>query len=226
MLHNHFFSKPLLSFALLFIAGCVFPPPTPPDPPLSEDEVKALVKCQESIKKEGAKFVNFKLKKLELCVDDVLELQLQLENGHLTPEKFEMKLAAVRKKCEKNFALITKASTKLVDGVVKACDPIETVLLGPYDPLRFQAVGDLFEGPFESVEEIAGLVCSGKELAVDAMVGLEVPRFCELLSILGPDFVIIDGEACLPNIPLDPRCPPLLDVPPVSILGSLGSMLR
>lgn len=207
-------------------SGCILAPTVPPDPPLTAEQVEAVAECQEAIKKEGAKFVKKKLNKLEKCVDDVLELQLQRENGLITQEEFDAQLAKVREKCLKGFASIQKASTKLVDSIINSCEPVEDLILPSdfttqYDPLQFQTLSAFLGGPpLESVEQLAGFICVGKELVVDGAVGFEVPRLCELLGLLGPEFVSDTGEGvCLPLIPLDPRC--LEVTSPPEIVGNL-----
>lgn len=209
MLNTRFFSGLLLSLGLITITGCFsLPSPTPPDPPLSKAEVQALGKCQTAIKKEGAKFINVKLSKFEKCIDQVLELQLALENQLITQAQFDAALVKVRAKCEKNFAAIEKASTRLVDGVIKACEPIQDVLLGPNDPLQFQAFAEAMSGDlFTSVAQLAGWICVAKELTVDVAVGVQVPRLCRLLATLNPDLVgNVEEGVCIPLLPLDDRC--------------------
>src|SRR5215471_6832319 len=118
--------------------GCAIDPPDHPDPALSKDQVKGVLKCQESIKKQGLKFLKKKVKNLEQCADDVLEIQLQLESHIITQEQFNEALAGARSSCVRWFSQVTEASTKLVDEIAKACEPVEDIVLGGDDPLLFQ----------------------------------------------------------------------------------------
>lgn len=210
MMHRSTLSTLLVGAAFFTMAGCKISPPAPPTTPMTEEQVEAVADCQTAIKKEGAKFINYKLKKLEQCVDEVLELQLYLENGLITQAQFDAKLDQLRAKCTRNYNLISKASTKLVDGIIKKCEPVEDLVFGADDPLQFQTLSSEGGPSLGSLESMVGTICGVKELLVDAAVGIEVPRMCHVLETLGPEFVIVneDPDFCLPNIPLDPRCPP------------------
>lgn len=208
MVLSRYLSGLLIGIGMTTTLGCAVPPPDPPDPPLSANQVQQLLKCQHTIKQEGAEFTELKMRKLEKCADNVLELQLKLENQLITQAEFDAALVKVRKECVEGFEQITKTSTKLVDGIIAACGPIETVLLGEDDPLLFQGLADIVgPGAFTSVEELAGFICAIKEVTVDFSVSIQVPRLHHLLTILGPEFVQDTGDVeFLPVIPLDERC--------------------
>ena len=210
---KRYLSGLLLGLGTMTAIGCAVDPPPPPDPPFSQEEVKGLLACQTEIKKQGREFLNTKVKNLEECADDMLEIQLSLESQLITEDEFNAQLPAVRTKCQKKFAKVTSASTKLVDKIIAACEPVEDVLLGSDDPLLFQGLLGVVSssGEFCSVEQIAGWVCTMKELAADFAVSVEVPRLHSLLETLGPDFLDDEigspgGPIFLPNIPLDDRC--------------------
>jgi hypothetical protein len=180
--------------------GCDFGSPTPPDPRLTENQVEDVLECQETIKKEGRKFTGLKTKKFEKCLDEVLALQLESENELITEDDFEEDLEDIREECTEMFEDIEEASTDFVDEVIKACKPVEDIIFSDYDPLQFEAMG----GEFTDVEELAGVLCSAKELFVDLNVFVQVPRMVDLLNILGEDFFF--GNETFPGIPLDDRC--------------------
>jgi hypothetical protein len=201
----------LVGTVISTVIGCVVEPPPAPNPPLSRQKVQAVLTCQDTIRKEGARFLNLKLKKLEECADDVLELQMALENQLITQDQFDESLPIVRRRCIQNFSTIKTASTRLVDRIILSCGPVEQILLGESDPLLFQGLVTQMGGDgFTSVEQLAALICGGKELIVDMAAAFEMPRLHQLLSILGPEFVI-DGNngnysLFLPVLPLDARC--------------------
>jgi hypothetical protein len=119
-MHRSIGAKSLLA-SILFVGfagstGCGFPIFPPPEPPgLDKKQVKAVANCQDEINDAGRKFVSVKLEKLELCVQDVLTLQLAYENELITEEEYDKKLDKIRDKCDERFAKITKASTKFVN---------------------------------------------------------------------------------------------------------------
>lgn len=198
----------------LLLSGClVFPAPTPPVP-LTKAEVGALAKCQKAVKKAQLGFIKTKLAALESCVDGVLNVRLPFENGLTTMAEFDAGLVKMRGKCTKSYGKITAASTKLVDAIVKACTPVETFVLGPYDALRFQSAQDAGGNPPASLAALAGALCTATEELADAQLWNAAPRLIELLSYLGPEYVVFfDATSALPNVPLDPRCLPLSDAP-------------
>ncbi len=215
-MQRHTLSTLLVGAAFFTMAGCKISPPAAPTTLMTEEQVAAVADCQTAIKKEGAKFINFKLKKLEQCVDEVLELQLRLENQLISQAQFDAELAKARAKCARNYNQITKASTKLADGIIKKCGPVEDLVFGADDPLQFQTLSSEGGLPLASLEEMVGSICGIKELLVDIAVGIEVPRMCYVLETLGPEFLIVDDDPdfCVPNIPLDPRCESFIAPPP------------
>lgn len=210
---------PVVAFVLVaFLAACEkFPPPTPPVTPLTKQQVSTVAKCQTAIKKSQLAFIKTKLAALESCVDGVLNLRLQFENGLTAQGAFDTGIVKMRGKCQKNYDKISGASTKLVDAIVKACTPAEEFVFGSYDALRFQSQSttDPF-GAIASVVDLAGHQCSLTEELVDTQLWLAAPRLIELLGYLGPEFVLVTDVNTgrgFPNVPLDARCPPLQGTP-------------
>jgi hypothetical protein len=201
--------------ASFWLAGCqAFAPPTPPVPRLTKAQVKAVEACQETIKKAGLTFVKTKVGILESCVDQVLKLQLERENELIDSAHFDAGLEKARGKCTKGYAKITAASTKYVDAVIGKCVPVEEFVTGPYDALRLVSPNGLPGTGEQSVPVLAGNLCSEIELNADSLVWFAVPRMMELLGYLGPEFVAINDAMTgngFPNIPLDPRCPPIFN---------------
>jgi len=206
------------SLAALFVTasivgfGCDFGPPPPPQTPLTQRQVEGVLECQETIKQEGQKFTAIKLAGLEKCLDGVLSVQLQFENGLIRQVEYNARLTSARRECLSLYRKIGKASTRLVGRIIHDCSDVESIILDPdYDPLQFGATGV----NYNNVTELAGAVCGAKELAVDFAVAFEVPRMANLLDILDGDTTdsvsgtfSIEGPSGteIPNIPLDERC--------------------
>lgn len=220
--------------AVLAVAGCDFGPPqvqppgnegaqsaaavSAPATTLTQAQAYGVLECQEAIKHRGAEFASFKEDELDECLDHTLELQVGFENGLIDSNQYAEELSEVRDDCAREFKEIGAASTKLVDGIVRACGPVANLILpsSGYDPLQFGAlarsqgltlIGD--------ATGLAGRICGAKELFVDALVEVQVPRMVGLLKILdngtgqfaasGPASTLLPVST-IPNIPLDSRC--------------------
>ncbi len=208
------FARLLVALPAALVAGClVFPAPTPPVP-LTKSEVGALAKCQKTLKSAQLTFIKTKLAALEACVDGVLTVRLPFENGLTTSADFDAGIAKMRAKCTKSYAKIGAASTKLVDAVLKACTPVETAVLGPYDALRFQSAYSAVGHAPTTLVDLAGTLCTLTDEFADAQLWDAAPRMMELLQYLGPEFTqFFDASSGLPNVPLDARCLPLSGIP-------------
>jgi hypothetical protein len=174
---------------------------------LTRQDVNALLECQTTIQKEGQKFLGNKLKALETCGVAITEILIEEEQGLLAGPGLERAALAAVKKCEARFAEVLPASTKFIDRVVEACEPVEPLIFAPGvppdgDPLAFQALIAFIEdllgatpGEFgiDTVVELAGALCVAKELVADITAVLEVPRLVEVFPLLA-------------EIPLDERC--------------------
>jgi hypothetical protein len=197
----------LLVVVPVLCLGCDFGPPTPPVTPLTESQLKGVIECQETIKKDGAEFISDKLKNLEECLDDVLKLQLKSENGKISPADYTEGLSEVRSECSEKYKEIGQASTEFVNGVIRSCKPVASIILPTtgYDPLEFGYQG----AKFSDVTHLAGGLCGEKEPGVDFLVAVEVPRMGDLLDTLGDSFHTSIGgtpDEEIPTIPLDSRC--------------------
>lgn len=196
--------------AALALSGCfIFPAPIPPLP-LTKAQVGAVAKCQKAITKAQIGYAKTRVGTLGSCLDGILKLRLPFESALTTQEEFDAGIAKMRTKCTKSYAKVTAASTKLVDAIVKACTPVEDHIIGAYDGLRFLAAQDQLADPPESLEELVSVMCALTTVNSDAQLWLAIPRELELLSYLGPEFtVFFDMTSGFPNVPLDPRCPPI-----------------
>jgi hypothetical protein len=167
--------------------------PRPVSAQMTPDTVEAVVRCQDTITSEARKFAAIKGKALEQCVDLVVAVALRYEAGAITEAQAEVAAAAVERHCVQNFGQIENASTVLIDKIVEACQPVEPLVIGYDDVLRFRAGG--FGGGFtgSTLTELAGFLCAVNEVFVDASLFANVP----LIEELGFTFQ---------SIPVDPRC--------------------
>jgi len=190
-----------------------------PAPMLTERQLQGVLGCQEAIRDEGAEFTGFKAKHLNECLDETLELQLSFENGQTDSAHYNRELSEIRSDCTQQFEQIGRASTTLVNGIVGACGPVQSLILpySGYDPLQFGALTRLLGTPLVSdATALAGGICGAKDLFVDISEAVQEPRFVGLLEILdngngqfaisGPPSRLLGLTSTIPNIPLDPRC--------------------
>jgi hypothetical protein len=162
---------------------------------LTAAEVKAVLKCQDTIRKEGESLSRTVADALAACAAVKLDAHVKFENGVVDAAKFATLGAAADRKCRKRGARITAASTKFVDEVLASCEPVEDVVLGPDDPLAFV---ELFGAT--TAEELAGGVCVDSVLFALLGTFVQIPRG---LTIAG---------ATVPVPEFDPRCPVHIDI--------------
>jgi hypothetical protein len=189
-----------------------------PTGPLSAGQVLGVLECQKTIKREALKFGAFKEWELDECLDATLEAQLGFENGLSNTSAYDSQLGGIRQDCTRRFKEIGAASTRLVDGIVAACTPVQSIILpaSGYDPLEFGALANELAISGGNAVTLAGEICGDKELLVDSAETTQVPRMVQLLNILdagtgqfavtGPQVPFLDLPTTLPNIPLDSRC--------------------
>ena len=192
-------------FVLLLItsfgAGCSLPTPPEATEEMTAGELRGVLKCQRAIRIHGQSFVKTKLRSLESCASGVTTAALKEESGDSSEGALERRDRRANANCERQINKVGKASYKMVDRIVKACEPVEQVLFDPAygDPLRFNTLFESFEdGPIgassvsasaDTPEDtagaalgLAGMMCALKELAVDAMLFVEFPRFFAILD--------------------------------------------
>jgi hypothetical protein len=186
--------------------GC-FPLATenPGEPPLDAAEATGVLKCQHVIKAKTQKFVNTKLLGLQTCADRVLETLVRWENGLISEAEAEAQMADTQRKCRFILGDIKRESTRMIDGIVEACEPVSKLVLSEEggDPLGLVALG----AGGESVEEMAGVLCGIEELLVDLLMAIHVPRvndqaFAQVAGFEDTEdllFSVLDGT-------LDERC--------------------
>src|SRR5689334_8725037 len=84
----------------ILTAGCDLGPPGTPSLN-SKTEVTAVLNCQSAIRFWSSHFVAVKIASLGDCANKILALQIQLENGLITQDQFDQKVAKQRIDCAK-----------------------------------------------------------------------------------------------------------------------------
>ncbi|HEX4208858.1 MAG TPA: hypothetical protein VHY56_00580 [Candidatus Binataceae bacterium] len=226
-------SSAVICAAIFTVAACDFGPPQvqppeqesqsaaaalPPATSLTPAQVYGVLECQQTIQYQGAEFTSLKESALNECLDGTLKVQLGFENGLINSMFYNHEMSQVRSDCALQFKEIGAASTRLVNSIIGACGPVQNLILpnSGYDPLQFGALTraqgvDLIS----DATGLAGRICGAKELFVDALVDIQVPRMAGLLKILdngtgqfatsGPSSSLFPVST-IPNIPLDTRC--------------------
>jgi hypothetical protein len=185
---------------------------------MSPAQTAGIMECESAIQFQGTAFTTLSEAALNQCLDATLNLQLAFENNQIASDLYNHELSAARAGCAQQFKAIGAASTRLVNGIIGACGPVQNLILptAGYDPLQFgglaQSQGLNLVG---NATGLAGRICGAKELFVDALVDVQLPRAVGLLEVLdngtgqfaasGPSTSLITATT-IPNIPLDSRC--------------------
>jgi hypothetical protein len=231
-------SMALMCAVMLVVFGCDFGAPQVPPPSGNGDSSQALfavppvtatslnstqvgevLSCQQAIMYWGEQFTGLKEKYLDDCLYEALDTQVRFETGQITSTQYNQELSKERRDCSQWFTQIGQGSTSLVNGIVNACGPVQSLILpdSGYDALQFGALTrDQKIVLVADATGLAGRICGAKELFVDALVALQVPRMVGLLKVLdngtgqfaisGPPSTLLGLTPTLPNIPLDTRC--------------------
>jgi hypothetical protein len=158
----------------------------------SLQQVQAVTRCQDTINREGRALVRREMETVEACGVAKLTPLLKLENGLITAERFDTDDARANLTCTRLFTGVAAASKRFVDAVIRACGPVESLIMDDVsDPL-----GLVFAwGPI-TVEELAGSLCTINVIDADFLAEINAPRGTEL-AFTDPNILIAD---------LDPRC--------------------
>ena len=207
---------PLLALAASMVSGCYsLPSPTPATRPITDKQAQAVLACQRAITGNAVKFSSTAKRKLASCGHRAIALRVA-EDRHLnstTIAEFQARRTALVESCNGTFEKVGQASTKLIDAIVAACQPVEDLILTDAtrgDPLSFRAFADyeyeLSNGDvvIDTVLEIAGLICSTETNHTIEVLGYQIPRTSDASrTYLGLD--VDDFRAHLRSF-LDDRC--------------------
>jgi hypothetical protein len=202
-------------------AGCAsVPSPPPAAVPLTKQESRSALACQQAINASAKKLVVKGFTQLDRCVALAVELRLD-EDRALASTPMEEVLArreAVAARCTNAFEQVGSASTRMIDEIVAACQPVAAVVLTDSrrgDPLRLRGLAALLGAfgqahlVYDTVEEYAGLLCGVSVDAVGEMFYAKVPRTTDAVRILF-DLSMSEFGDHLQSF-IDPRCVALDD---------------
>ncbi len=217
------------TIALALLSGCYYLPPTAPDPPLTAKQAADVYKCQAALGRTSTGFAAKYTKYIQTCAGPIVKSRLEFENGAIDEPTHLADIEKARAKCDRFYGVLGKLSTKFLDGLTKACEPVADSLLGDYDALRWKLMADI-SGVSETptFEEFLFRTCGLSVLSASWDLSTTVPRYVEALSYLGPEYITVAvapgidtiGQA-LPAISLDERCPDF----PAMTSTAIGSYL-
>jgi hypothetical protein len=173
----------------VFTVGCDLGPTGTPS--LNKAQVTDVLNCQSAIKFWSSHFVAVKIASLGDCANKILALQIQLENGLITQEQFDQKLAKQRSDCDKSLKRGLAEALHLSRQIGRSLGnpAIEALIISAYDPLQFVVLGASnppgFLDPINSIDDILRYECRGGEIFVDATVFYQIPRLAPLLDLVG-----------------------------------------
>jgi hypothetical protein len=193
--------------------GCMplFPRPNPPSPFLTRPLIRELVRCEETINRYGRRLVNTQHTSIEDCAQDILDVSFLFDNEIIDEEEYFDAIDRIRNKCDRGLDRIERASTRFVDRVIDACDPVQEYILD-YDLLRFQLLSEETDGTVNigSLPLLAGSLCGIKSLFAMQLMLFQIPRVMELYSYLGDEYIEITDDNDFPIgrlvLRLDERC--------------------
>jgi hypothetical protein len=168
----------------------------PAAPALTLQQVQAVLRCQDTLDREGRTLVGKAQSGIEGCAEDKLAPVLQDENGLITPEKFATDNDRATLACNRLLTGIATATTKFINTVLQACGPVEAIVLAPDPPPVGDPLGLVSVWGATTIEELAGLVCGESLFAGFLLADGKIPRGLEILA----------GDPDVSPADLDPRC--------------------
>jgi len=201
----------VLALAASVLGGCYqLPTPVPPTQPLDDKETAAVLGCQKAIARASASFMNTATSQLAGCARGAVALRIDEERKS---EEFPKKREALVKSCNAAFARVGKASTKMYDAMMAACEPIEDLLLTDAtrgDPLAFRSLALYYDDwtagdvVIDSIDDVASQVCSAQVSSVFQAVGNQVVRISDAAAA----YLGIDVESLRAQVGtfIHPRC--------------------
>lgn len=201
----------MLALAASVLSGCYqLPTPVPPTQPLTDKETAAVLGCQKAIVKASASFTNTATSQLAGCARGAVALRIDEDRKS---EEFPNRRAALAKSCNAAFARVGKASTKMFDAMVAACEPVEELVITDAtrgDPLAFRSFALYYaewtsgEVVIDSVDDVASIICSAQVASVFQGVGNQVLRISDAAGVyLGVDVDMLRAHV---STFVHPRC--------------------
>jgi hypothetical protein len=164
---------------------------------LTTQQVQGISRCQDSIARETRTFARKAEEAFEGCSIAKLNPVLKAENGLITPERFGTDDTRATATCNRLFSGLATASTRYINAIVRACGPVEALVMAPDPPPAGDPLGLVDTWGLSTISEVAGALCGeALFLAAEVTSFSTVPR--------GADIASSDPGIPFPNI--DPRC--------------------
>jgi len=176
-------------------AGCVtLPQPPPPTRQLTAAESRAVESCHRTIGRLSAQFVTKATRTALRCVDRAVGLRLEEDRSFVGGDLSDVlaKRRRVRDLCTRDFEKVGADSTRLIDGIIAKCGPVQDLILDDLasgDPLRFVTLNALLEAfdidelRFDTVPELAGAVCGENLQVIGEMLFFQAPRISDAAEV-------------------------------------------
>jgi hypothetical protein len=162
-------------------------------------QVQGVTKCQQTIAKESRALAKKEQEAMDACGSAKLTAVVRHENGVTTPAKFDTENAKATTKCEGLFAGVAAATTKFVDKVLAACNPVAAAILDPDPAPDGDPLGLVELWGATTIEELAGALCIDALTGADFLAEGRAPRAFTL--------VLDDPDIAFPDIDIRCDCP-------------------
>ena len=204
-----------LGIALLTTSGCLqLPAPVPATQRLTPEQDKKVMACQKAVVRGTSRFTAGAARHLTTCGMRAVALRVDEDRRLDTmtePEIIERRGKLITS-CQVLFQKVGRLSTEYIDGIVKACEPVEDLVLTDAtrgDPLSFRALLAYLEPlagniTLDDIGQVAGTMCSNQAETVMEMVNYQVPRISDASSTFANSSV--EDLNYYVKTFLDPRC--------------------
>jgi len=164
---------------------------------LTMTQVTAVQRCQDALDLQGRLLVAKAQSGFEGCFSAKLAPVLKDDNGLITPARFTSDNNRATTTCNTRLNGIATQTTTMINAVIRACGPVEALILAPDPPPVGDPLGLVSVWGAASVEELAGLVCGEALTEALFMAEGKIPRGLDI-SIADPDIS--------PTKDIDARC--------------------
>ena len=164
---------------------------------LTLPQVTAVKRCQDALNLHGRLLVAKAQSAIEGCASAKLLPVLKDDNGLITPERFITDNNTATNTCNRLLNTVATQTTTMINAVVRACGPVEALVLAPDPPPDGDPLGLVDIWGATTVVELAGLVCGEALTEVFFIAEGKIPRGLAI-AITDPDIS--------PSKDIDLRC--------------------
>ncbi|HEY8515967.1 MAG TPA: hypothetical protein VIS07_10685 [Candidatus Binatia bacterium] len=209
-----------LLLSMLSTSGCLFFEAPQPAVPLTADEQKRVVACHKVIAKQSVKLASTMMQQLDRCANEALALSLESErelDGSNVAD-YVRRRQQVAARCEAGYARIGRVTTRMIDTIAARCASVESLVVADVsrgDPLGWKTLDAFIEqlsgdDLIGSIEDVAGLACSGTVESLERRMPQILPRASDLLHTYHGIHDYDEAQEYLRSF-LDPRCGAMLE---------------